>query len=85
MRKRRAASIAAKIRRPVAAMMPKAKGGPYFIGCRRGADALVRGRLRPGEREMQAGRPGRIEVRNDEVLLGAPFIFNRGNVDQFDF
>src|SRR5581483_1505349 len=49
------------------------------------ADALVRGRLKPGEREMQAGRLGRIEVRNDEVLLGAPFIFNRGNIDQFDF
>jgi rhamnose transport system permease protein len=49
------------------------------------AAALARGALRKGDGALQAGRLGRIEVREDEVMLGAPFIFNKSNVDQFDF
>jgi rhamnose transport system substrate-binding protein len=33
----------------------------------------------------QAGRLGSIEVRGTEVILGKPVIFNKANIDQFDF
>jgi len=26
-----------------------------------------------------------IQVRESDVLLGAPFIFNKANIDRFDF
>jgi rhamnose transport system permease protein len=51
----------------------------------RAADALARGNLRPGKLEIEAGRLGKIEVRGDEVLLGEPFTFDRGNIEGFDF
>jgi rhamnose transport system substrate-binding protein len=47
--------------------------------------ALIAGELKRGHREMAAGRLGRIEVLEDEVRLGAPFIFNRSNIDRFNF
>jgi rhamnose transport system permease protein len=47
--------------------------------------ALSAGELRRGDSEVQAGRLGRIEIQGDQVLLGAPFIFNKANIDQFDF
>jgi rhamnose transport system substrate-binding protein len=47
------------------------------------AKALASDELERGE--LKAGRLGRIEVKEDQVLLGAPFIFNKGNIDQFDF
>ncbi len=49
------------------------------------ADALGRGALKRGEKTLQAGRLGPVEVRGDQVLLGAPFIFNKDNIDRFDF
>ncbi len=49
------------------------------------ADLLAEGRLPKGTASFQAGRLGAIEVRGDQVLLGKPVIFNRGNIDQFDF
>ena len=33
----------------------------------------------------QAGRLGPIEVRGSEVILGKPVIFNKANIDRFDF
>jgi len=51
----------------------------------RAGDALVRGKLRPGATAIEAGRLGRIEVRGDEVLLGKPFTFDKGNIEAFDF
>jgi rhamnose transport system substrate-binding protein len=47
------------------------------------AARLVEGRT--GKDSLQAGRLGRIEVRGSEVILGKPFIFNKGNIDQYDF
>ncbi|MBZ5726629.1 MAG: substrate-binding domain-containing protein [Acidobacteriia bacterium] len=38
-----------------------------------------------GATSFAAGRLGTIEVRGDQVILGKPFIFNRANIDQFDF
>ena len=49
------------------------------------ADALTDGRLKRGDHELVAGRLGKIEIKNDEVLLGAPFIFNKANIDKFNF
>lgn len=49
------------------------------------ADAAARGRLRPGARSLEAGRLGRIRVDGSAVILGAPFVFNAGNIDRYDF
>jgi rhamnose transport system substrate-binding protein len=34
---------------------------------------------------FDAGRLGKIEIRGTEVILGKPFIFNKSNIDQYDF
>jgi len=47
--------------------------------------ALSWGQLKLGDQNVAAGRLGRIEVQNDEVRLGAPFIFNKTNIDGFNF
>ena len=49
------------------------------------ADALVRGRLRAGDRQFETGRLGTMQVEGDDIMLGKPFIFNKSNIDQFDF
>ena len=49
------------------------------------AQALVSGQLKQGDHELLAGRLGKIDVVDDEVRLGSPFIFNKGNIDRFDF
>src|SRR5215813_8364265 len=49
------------------------------------ANALVKGQLKRSDRELNAGRLGNIEVVDDEVRLGAPFIFNKDNIDRFNF
>jgi len=47
--------------------------------------ALSDGQLKRGDQDLSAGRLGKIEVQSDEVRLGAPFIFNKSNIDQFSF
>jgi rhamnose transport system permease protein len=49
------------------------------------SNALISGGLKRGDREMRAGRLGKIEIDDDEVRLGAPFIFNKSNIDRFNF
>jgi rhamnose transport system permease protein len=50
------------------------------------ASALVsQQKLLPGARALQAGRLGHIDVRGSEIILGAPMLFNRSNIEQFDF
>lgn len=49
------------------------------------SNALVNGNLKAGDKQIEAGRLGKIEVVGDEVRLGKPFIFNKDNVDKFDF
>ena len=55
----------------------------YLTVC--AGNALVTGELKPGDRSLGAGRLGTIEVRGDEVMLGAPFVFDSENIDRFDF
>jgi len=48
--------------------------------------AVVDGKLQPGATEVDAGRLGNLQIVNgSEVLLGAPFIYNKDNIDDFDF
>ena len=49
------------------------------------SQALSKGTLKAGVSSLQAGKLGTIEVKGDEVMLGAPFIFNKDNIDKFDF
>lgn len=47
--------------------------------------AATRGDLAPGATSFHAGTLGELRVVGDHVLLGQPFIFNRDNIDRFDF
>ena len=47
--------------------------------------ALARGELAAGAKSLRAGRLGEVEVRGDHVMLGAPFVFTKDNIDGFDF
>ena len=49
------------------------------------SNALSNGTLKRGDKEIAAGRLGKIEVVDDEIRLGAPFVFNKGNIDKFNF
>lgn len=50
------------------------------------ARAVADGEFMPGDTEVEAGRLGTLQVVNgSEVLLGAPFIFNADNINDFDF
>ncbi|GJG88089.1 sugar ABC transporter substrate-binding protein [Gemmatimonadetes bacterium T265] len=49
------------------------------------ADALSTGRLKRGDSVLVAGRLGRLRVVGDEVRLGAPFVFDKSNIDRFNF
>lgn len=49
------------------------------------AKAVSDGSLKPGATVFKAGRLAEVEIKGDNVLLGKPFIFNKSNVDQYDF
>ena len=49
------------------------------------SDALANGTFKKGDTKIKAGRLNDIEVVDDEVRLGKPFIFNKDNVDNFNF
>jgi rhamnose transport system permease protein len=49
------------------------------------SNALSLGTLKRADKEINAGRLGKIEVVDDEIRLGAPFIFNKENIDRFNF
>ena len=48
--------------------------------------AVVDGKLKPGDASVEAGMLGKLSVVNGtEILLGAPFIFTKANVKDFNF
>ena len=49
------------------------------------AVALAKNELKPGAKTLAAGTLGQLEVHGDNVLLGEPFVFNKDNIDRFDF
>ena len=50
--------------RPVIAVMPKAKGDPYFVSCRNGAEEAAR-EIGRGSDLGRAHQPGRGEAERD--------------------
>jgi hypothetical protein len=51
----------------------------------RTAQALATGELKSGATTLDAGKLGVFQVEGDEVRLGKPFIFNKSNIDRFNF
>jgi rhamnose transport system permease protein len=49
------------------------------------ASQLVRQSFASGVTSIEAGRLGRIEVRGSEIVLGAPLLMNKANIDRYDF
>ncbi len=49
------------------------------------AVALAKGELKPGATSFKAGPLGPFAIQGDNILLGKPFLFNKSNIDQFDF
>ncbi len=49
------------------------------------AHGLASGTLKAGDKSYKAGRLGEVALEGDNIVLGKPFIFNKENVDQFDF
>lgn len=48
--------------------------------------AVADGTLKPGATSVKAGKLGDLQVINgSEILLGAPFVFTKENIDKFDF
>ena len=47
--------------------------------------AVAKGTLKTGAKEFKAGTLGTFQIAGDNILLGKPFIFNKGNIDQFNF
>jgi rhamnose transport system permease protein len=46
---------------------------------------VVSGKLTPGATSMDGRRLGKIEVKGDEIILGAPLVIDKKNVDSLDF
>jgi ABC-type sugar transport system substrate-binding protein len=49
------------------------------------AEAVASGKLKLGDTELTAGRLGKRKVEGDNVLLGEILVFNKDNIDQYDF
>ncbi|MGH9591587.1 MAG: substrate-binding domain-containing protein, partial [Bryobacteraceae bacterium] len=49
------------------------------------ATALTKGTLKQGDTTFTAGRLGPLQVSGSQIVLGAPFIFDKMNIDRFDF
>jgi ABC-type sugar transport system substrate-binding protein len=49
------------------------------------AKSLADGSLQAGAKSYSGGRVGTVEIQGDNILLGKPFIFNKENIDQFNF
>jgi len=47
--------------------------------------ALAKDELKKGAKTFKAGSLGTFNIAGDNILLGKPFIFNKGNIDKFDF
>jgi rhamnose transport system substrate-binding protein len=46
---------------------------------------LAQDKLSPASKSIEAGRLGTLEIRGSEIILGAPLMFTRNNIDKFDF
>jgi rhamnose transport system permease protein len=46
---------------------------------------LVQNGIPRGTQSIEAGRLGKIQIRGTEIVLGAPTMFTKANIDKFDF
>lgn len=49
------------------------------------AAAAAQGTLKAGDTSITAGSLGDFQIKGDHILLGQPFLFNKDNIDNFDF
>ena len=49
------------------------------------ARAIADGTLKPGDTELSAGKLGKLPITGSSILLGKPFIFDKSNINDFDF
>ena len=49
------------------------------------AKAALDGKLTPESTQLAAGRLGTMQVKDRVVLLGDPLVFNKANIDRYDF
>jgi rhamnose transport system permease protein len=42
-------------------------------------------RLAPNATSFEAGRLGKIEIRDSQIILGPPLLFSKANIDRYDF
>lgn len=49
------------------------------------AVAVAKNELKKGAKTFKAGPLGPFAIEDDNILLGKPFIFNKSNIEQFDF
>jgi ABC-type sugar transport system substrate-binding protein len=49
------------------------------------AVAVAKNELKKGAKTFKAGALGTFNIEGDNILLGKPFIFNKSNIEQFDF
>src|SRR5258705_4586178 len=48
--------------------------------------AVIDGKLKPGDTELDAGKLGKLKIINgSQILLGPPTVFTKDNVDKYDF
>jgi rhamnose transport system substrate-binding protein len=47
--------------------------------------ALAKNEWNPAAKIFKSRRAGEVEIQGDNLLLGKPYIFNKENIDQFDF
>lgn len=64
-------------------MLWKTEDLGYLTVC--AAQALARGTLKPSDSTLKAGSLGEFHIEGDNILLGKPFLFNKQNIDEFDF
>jgi rhamnose transport system permease protein len=46
---------------------------------------LAQNAIAPGAASLDAGRLGTVQIRGSEIILGAPLMFTKANIDRFDF
>jgi ABC-type sugar transport system substrate-binding protein len=49
------------------------------------AHALIKGTLNAGDTNFNAARLGTLEIKGDHIVLGKVLLFNKDNIDRFDF
>ena len=49
------------------------------------ATMAAEAKLAPGVASLQAGRLGAVTIRGSEIVLGPPLLFDKSNIDRFDF